>query len=128
MTEAQLRTWHDEQASLLNRVQLAALSKRFQYWPDASPLPPLLAALDTPHECLATACEIHAAHGFGVVVGWAASDSHEQPVVHAWNITEKGEVIDTAEARRTATGYLGTVLTTEETAFFRGRNPYRRSR
>jgi hypothetical protein len=124
VTEDELREWHRVQPSLLKRLQLVTLARRFQYWPGSCELPAHVAALDWPRECLATAIEVHRLYGYGVALGWVASDAHPRPVVHAWNLEGVERVIDAADARRTAAGYLGAALEPWEIDFLAVRNPY----
>lgn len=112
--EDSLWAWHESYSHPLTVALFEPLRERLRYWPTAGPLPAQLAQLDTPGRCLATASKIHALVGHDVAMGWVASAAYDTPVVHAWNVTEDGQVVDTAERRRSATGFLGAVVTPEE--------------
>lgn len=84
------------------------------FWPGSAAVDyPEVEALDATGECQSIALRVALDYGFEVIVGWAMAVEHA-PLLHFWNRREDGALIDAARARRTASGYLGAVLSDAE--------------
>lgn len=117
MNEVELHRWHRSHSVTKAGFILGSLGGELRYWPGSAAVElARVEALDDPGECEAVAVDVHRRFGFAVCFGWRASDSHN-PTGHCWNLTERGEVVDAANARSQATGYLGIVLAADELRF-----------
>lgn len=122
-----MHRWHRTHDMSLVGLAFNFLGGEIRYWSAGDVIDvATVEALDEARECERVALEVHRRFGFRVCVGWAASDSHN-PVMHFWNLTDRGEVVDAANARRRATGYLGKVLEADELDIL-SRLPFNRSR
>jgi hypothetical protein len=85
------------------------------YWPATSSIRlQTVEEKDEPTECMRVSVRVADTHGFEVVNGYVVAREHG-PLWHCWNRDPAtGMIVDAAEARRTATGYLGRVLTDSE--------------
>jgi hypothetical protein len=123
--ERELRTWDRENRwSTLRALTLSTIPGPLRYWSCSDPAPLALRQLDVPHKCLTVACEVSRRYGYGLGYGWVSPSGHERPLIHAWNLGANGEVIDAAQRRRTATGYLGKVVPSELVLLYARAHPY----
>lgn len=103
---------------------LWARRDEIRFWPSADADSVDFQRFDQPGECAAVAAEISRRCGHPIYFGWVASDRHAVPVAHCWNASTTGTVLDAAEARRRASGYLGVPLTPLEGSRLGLLNPF----
>lgn len=108
-TERELREWHERQRATWRSRHLKLLGPLRFWGPDSVIHRPEVESLDIATRCEDVALTAASRFGFAVATGWVVSPDHP-PVMHFWNLTTSGEIVDAANARRRASGYLGGVL------------------